>query len=86
MTATLPARLVVDLVPSGPARGGQFGACLGDDGRFACTTTGRLPTPVEAPRNKFGATNRNSHDGRQQHEGNEGIDHDSPRLRCMDAM
>ncbi len=65
-------------VLSGPAGGDQFGACLGDDGRFLGALDGGTITPVEAPRNEFGAANGHGHDGRQQHEGNEWINHPCP--------
>lgn len=50
MTATVAKGLVPVFVLSGPARGGQFGACLGDDGRFPGTLGGGTITPIQQPR------------------------------------
>lgn len=78
MAATVASGLVAVFVLSGPARGGQFGACLGDDGRFLGTLDGGTITPVQQPRHNASGADRDDRNGRQQHEGNERIDHPCP--------
>ncbi len=78
MTAPMASRLIAVFVLSGPARGGQFGACLGDDGRFLGTLDGGTITPVQQPRHDASGTDADGCNGHQQHEGNERIDHPCP--------
>ncbi|MCU1018028.1 hypothetical protein [Stenotrophomonas geniculata] len=52
-------------VLSGPAGGGQFGARLGDDGRFLGPLDGDMVTPVQKPRHDAGGTDGDGRNSRQ---------------------
>ncbi|KAI1699432.1 hypothetical protein Ddc_18589 [Ditylenchus destructor] len=67
--------LIEGFVIKGPAGCCQLGACLGYEDGFAGLLRGGVITPVEQPRNELCAADGHGHDGRQQHEGNERIDH-----------
>lgn len=78
MAATVASGLVAVFVLGGPARGGQLGACMGDDGRFLGALGGGTITPVQQPRHDASGTDGDSRNGCQQHEGNERINHPCP--------
>lgn len=76
MAATVASGLVAVFVLSGPARGGQFGACLGDERRFFGALDGGMVTPVQQPRHNASGTDGDSRNGRQQHKCEQGPGHD----------
>lgn len=75
MTATVAPGLVAVFVLSGPARRGQFGACLGNDGRFLSALDGGTITPVQQPRHDASGTDGDGCNGTQQREGEKGLGH-----------
>ncbi|WP_049458070.1 hypothetical protein [Stenotrophomonas maltophilia] len=58
--------LIERFVIRGPASCGQFGACLGDDGRFLGTLDSGTITPVQQPRDDASGTDGDGRNCPQQ--------------------